>query len=109
MGRERELRHCGQRAADLLEREIHLALPVGKDAVGEHALGEALRLHLAVAALDADQRKDSLADGGDFGAVDAHGSRADALDQSNHAMMSGISRAPTHLPLSSPTTLPLLR
>src|SRR5258706_16259541 len=93
IGRERELRHREQLAADVLEREIHLALAVGKDAVGEHALGEALRLHLAVAALDADQRKDAFADGGDFGAVDAHGSRADALDESNQAMMSGMRRA----------------
>jgi hypothetical protein len=70
IGSQRELRHGEQLAADVLERQVHLALRVGKDAVGQHALGKALRFRLAVAALDADEGEDAAANGGDVGAVD---------------------------------------
>jgi hypothetical protein len=87
------LRHGKELAAHVLEREVHFALRVGEDAVGEHALGEALRFGFAVAALDADQREDALADDGDLGAVDAYRGAGNPLDQGDQAMMSGINRA----------------
>jgi hypothetical protein len=91
--RQSELRHGKELAAHVLEREVHLALRVGEDAVGEHALGESRGFCLAVAALDADQREDALADGGDLGAVDAYRGAGNPLYQGDQAMMSGINRA----------------
>jgi hypothetical protein len=70
IGRQGELRHGEELAADVLQGQVHLALPVGKDAVSEHTLGEAHGFGSTVAALDADQREDALADGRDVGAVD---------------------------------------
>jgi len=67
-----ELRHGEQLAADVLQREVHLALRVRKDAVGEHAFGQALRLGFAVAALHADQSKNAAADRRDLGAIDRY-------------------------------------
>ena len=55
VGGKGELRHGKQRASGVGEREVHLPLRVGKDAVAEDALDQALGLRLAVAALDADQ------------------------------------------------------
>ena len=68
--RQRELGHGEQLAADVLQREIHLALRVREDAVGEHAFGQALRLGFAVAALYSDERENAAADGRDVGAID---------------------------------------
>jgi len=68
--RQRELRHGEQLAADVLQRQVHLALRVGKDTVSEHASGQALGLGLVIAALHAHEREDAPADGRDLGAVD---------------------------------------
>jgi len=70
--RQRELGHREQLAADVLQREVHLALRVRKNAVGEHAFGQALRLGFAVAALHADQSKNAATDGRDLGAIDRY-------------------------------------
>ena len=59
---ERELRHREQLPAHVLQRQVHLAPGVGKDAIAQHALGEQQRLDFGVAALDADQREHAGAD-----------------------------------------------
>src|SRR5436305_1573443 len=51
------------------------------------------RLRLAVAALDADEGQDALADDADLLAADMHRGVANPLNERDQAMMSGISRA----------------
>src|SRR3954464_2691251 len=93
IGGERELRDGEQLAVHILEREVHLAGRIGKDAVGEHALGKAARRIVGIAALHRDEREEAFADRRDFLLVHAHGGVGDPLDQRDQAMMSGISRA----------------
>src|SRR2546426_2037183 len=92
VGRQGELRDRQQLPADVAQRQVHLARRIRKDAVAEHAFREAPGLGFAVAALDADQRQHAGADRARCLAADGDARLGDALDERDHAMMSGISR-----------------
>lgn len=62
VGVERELRDDEERAADIFEREIHLARRVGKDARTTDFLCEALRLFFPVCRSHAQKDEKALSD-----------------------------------------------
>jgi len=81
IGGERELRDREQAAGNVPERQVHLAVRIGKDAVAGHALGEALGFAFAIAALHADEREHAGADRRYGLAAGDHARLGNALDQ----------------------------
>ncbi len=86
VGRERELRNEQKTAAGIRERAVHAAFLVGKDAIAEHALEQALGLRLAVPGLHRDEREQARIDRTHGLAIDVDARFADTLDQSDHRM-----------------------
>jgi len=81
------LRHEEKLAADVAQGAVHLAGIVREDPESHDLFGQAIGFRLGVAALDADQRQDPSADRSDGLAVDGDARLADALEQSDHAIV----------------------
>jgi hypothetical protein len=87
IGRERELRHEEEIAADVPHGKIHLACLVGKDAQGIYLSGQSIRLRVGVSALYADQRENAAANRTYDLPFNGHARFGDALQQSDHAIV----------------------
>ena len=84
VGAQRELRHHQELAADVLAREVRLALGVVEDPQAGDLLRERLELGLAVGRGHAEEDQEAAADRGVDGAVDGHRGVADALEKGSH-------------------------
>jgi hypothetical protein len=80
VGRQRELRHQEQSAADVSNGPIHFPRGICKHAIRTEAGGELGNLGGAVTALDSDQHDETEADIGHFPAFDLHFCACDTLN-----------------------------
>ncbi len=90
VGRQRELRHQQQFAANLLQTEVHFAAFVVENPVFQNS-GEQLPAALwRIGRLNTDQDQQACADLADDLIVDANCSGGDALQEANHGKMRGL-------------------
>ena len=82
---QRELRDHQQRAADVVERAVHLPGVVVEDAQADDLAAEEIGLGRRVARRDAEQHAETVADGADHLAVDRHPGFAHPLHHRPHA------------------------
>ena len=90
---ERELGDDEQRAADVVERAVHLPGVVVEDAKADDLATEEVRLGRRIARGDAEEHAETVSDGADHLAVDRHPRLAHALHHRSHARV----KARSHL------------
>ena len=81
---KRELGDQQQAALNVAQGKIHPSVLVGEDAVGQHALEEAIRREGVVSTADADERQHSAVYGADGLGIDLYVCPGNALNQGNH-------------------------
>jgi hypothetical protein len=84
---ERELGHQQQAALNVAQGKIHPSLLIGEDAVGQHALEEAICREGVVSTAYADERQHSAVYGADRLGIDLHVCPGNALNQGNHGTL----------------------